>query len=184
MAVSIPVSKAEGSANEENAKHTCRSLQRQQTGMIAFDNIKQMVTEAGKAEPLNKELRVRQYTLQGGGGRWCAAGFCFQESNERRLVFEALHREARNICIVRVYRGPPLEISFARKRSGASDNGLLALKEGAPNCPARLPPKLCWAFEAEACSNESKSSDDERELVASMLNAIPPLCALDEISKA
>jgi hypothetical protein len=73
---------------------------------------------------------VIEYERKGGGETshpWRVAGFFSEPVGASRLVFEALHFESDEVCLLRVYAERPLQIAFSvvlRKR--ARDEHLVA----------------------------------------------------------
>src|SRR5262249_20062613 len=126
---------------------------------------------------------LKPYTKAGGqsGRGWRVTGFYASDTAESRLVFEALHYEKPGICVVRVYRENPLEVLFARRWSGDMSKFELAIKAAAAAFRAALPVTPVPNHDVDDGLGEMPLSPEDRELISSALQPIPPPCNPDAI---
>jgi hypothetical protein len=155
--------------------------------MIQFNVLEQIVSHALKSVELRgRDGELKPYTKAGGqaGRGWRVAGFYVPDKAESRLVFEGLHYETPAICVVRVYRENPLEVLFARKWAGDISRFEIAAGAAATAFYAALPTAPVTSQDGDDSLEKMPLSPEERELISSVLQPIPPPCNLAAIEEA
>jgi len=117
--------------------------------MLTFDDIAQSVKVASHllAESRSDAFQALQFYRHSGGEgpSWRTAGIFLDISTDARLVLEALYLPKDDVCVFRIYRNNPLDVSFAAKRrlqaDACRDLADRALVEFQRRLPATLPPQ-------------------------------------------
>jgi hypothetical protein len=155
--------------------------------MIPFSILEQIINRSRKSlESRERDGELKSYTKAGGvsGRGWSVTGFYTRETDESRLVFEALHYELPELCLIRVYRENPLEILFARKWCGDMARFEQTVAKAAMVFRAALPIRPLPSDDFEEGLEDIPLSAEDRELLSSVLTPIPPPCNPDAIEEA